>query len=180
MSGIISLFSPYAKFGNIYRVAHQNKHHVSLPRLLRRSWILETPQNKRDAKIFFIVGECSLVQNIQEAIYNGYSVDIITGPKLRNKNIREKLSLLKRNYPNQLTLTVAEERPEKHFCIINGNILYEDPHSDVDNYGCATAVENAEKDNLNLVKRYFEEFKNKRRVRTITTSEEIDALDTIE
>lgn len=180
MSGIMSLLSPYAKFGNIYRVEHHNKHGVSLPRLLRRSWLINTPQNKRDAIVFFIVGECSLVQNIQESIYNGYSVFIITGPKLRDVKTREKLKQLKTDYPEKLTLMVSKERPEKHFCIINGNILYEDPHSDVDNYGCATAVENAERDNINLVKRYFEEFKNKRSIRTITTPEEIGALETIE
>ncbi|AGB01139.1 hypothetical protein [Methanoregula formicica] len=180
MPGLISLFSPYAKLGNIYRVEHHNKHGVSLPRLLRRSWIVDTPKSKRDKKIIFIVGECSLVQNIQEAIYNGYSVEIITGPKLRNVATKEKLKQLKIDYPDKLTLMVAEERPEKHFCIINGNILYEDPHSDVDNYGCATAVENAEKENISLVKKYFEEYKNKRRIKIIATPEEIGQLNTIE
>jgi|GEM_PF-1925481 hypothetical protein len=159
MGILASLFSPYEEFGHIYRVPHHNKDGVSLPRLLRRSWIIDTPQDKRDPDntVYFIVGECSLVENIQEAIYQGYNVEIITGPILRDKATRKKLVDLMRDYPKQLSMRVASIRPEKHLCQINGNILYEDPHSDVDNYGCATAVEHADAKNISKVKNYFDE-----------------------
>jgi len=159
-SGILARLSPYAKLGQIYRVQHCNSHDVSMTRLLRREWILKPAPNKREGVVRFIVGECSLIQNVNEALHAGYIVEIITGPKIRDPETREKMAGLLQTYTkDKLRIWVAFARPENHLCLINGNILYEDPHLAADDYGNATAIENADSYNINLLKNYFDGFK---------------------
>ena len=82
----------------------------------------------------FIVGECSLIQNVQEALNAGYTVELLTGPKIRDVKTRGIMADLLKTYGSKLKLYSVLERPKKHSCLINGNIMYEDYHASDDDY----------------------------------------------
>jgi len=161
VSEILTHLSPYARLGKLYRIPHRNRHGVSMTRLLRRHWIIDTPINKRDHIVRFVVGECSLIQNVTEALNHGYIVEIVTGPKIRDAETREKLAdLLRDNGPERLRVYAAQTRPNRHSALINGNILYEDIHMAQDDYSTATAIEGADECTKNLLINHFNNLKN--------------------
>lgn len=171
-------FSPYDKLGKIYRIPHYNSHRISMTRLLRRHWLIDTPKGKRQNTARFIVGECSLIQNVNEGLNEGYRIEIVTGPKIRDSETREKLATLLEKYGSErLRVFAVATRPERHSALINGNILYEDIHLADEDYDEATVIENADNNNVTLLLNRFNslmakgDFKN--------TPEKIRSMETL-
>jgi hypothetical protein len=161
MTIALGLFSsPYDALGKIYRIKHYNRHDVSIPRLMRRHWIVDTPQNKREPVAYFTVGEGTLVQNIEEALRQNYIVEMVTGPRLRDATIRDRLAELLEKYgPDRLKIFTNSERPQKHSALINNNILFEDFHPANLDYDEATVIENADAYNIDLLVKHFNQLK---------------------
>ena len=181
MNAVRSLltFSPYNKLGKIYRIPHYNDHKVSMTRLLRRHWLLDTPSSERDKVVRFIVGECSLIDNITEGLRENYTIEVVTGPKIKNTTIREQLAHLLEEYGSEKLQIFADSvRPERHSALINGNILYEDIHAPKKDYCEGTVIENADKPNINLLINHFNSLKAKGDFKD--TPEKIRAMGTVE
>ena len=177
MTGILSWLSPYANLGNIYRIRHRNDYNISMPRLLRRKWITNPIKGRYSPTVRFIVGECSSIQNVQEALSAGYNVEIITGPKVRYASTRQILAELLESNREKLKIFSVRDRPKKHSCLINGNILYEDFHVSDDDYNEATVVENVDETNLT---KYIEEFESLKKIAMPEdTAEKILKMETI-
>jgi MoaA/NifB/PqqE/SkfB family radical SAM enzyme len=174
--GIFS--SPYEKLGNIYRLNHFNQFKVSMPRLMRRHWLKDTDLKERDPVAYFIVGEGTLVQNIQEALDEKYVVEMVTGPHLRNQATREELAnLLKEAGPEKLKIFSNEIRPR---ALINKNILFEDFHPEKQDYDEATVIEKADKYNIQLARNRFDQLKKSPNTTVIDTPEKVLQMPTQE
>ena len=142
MAAVRSIFkSQFHVIGKyIYKLPHNNENGVSLVRLKRRELIKETPKSGREKTVYFVVGECSLVQNIHEALEEGYKVEVITGPKLRDSRSQNGLINLLKKHPNDLEVSVSEKRPENHSALINGTIVRESFHLNAEPYEYAKEI----------------------------------------
>ncbi len=82
-----------------------------------------------------------------------------------------------KKYDTRLKVYSVSDRPKKHSCLINGNILYEDFHVSDDDYNEATVIENVDETNLT---KYIEEFEDvKKKATPEDTAEKILNMDTI-
>jgi len=148
-----------------------------MPRLLRREWITNPSPGRYNPIARFVVGECSLIQNVKEALSAGYAVEIITGPKVRFASTRGTMAELLETYGTKFKLYSVRDRPQKHSCLINGNILYEDYHASDDDYLEATVVENVDEENIS---KYINNFENIKQLATPEdTVEKIMGMQTI-
>ena len=152
--------SPYAALGVIFRTEHYNRHGVSITRLLRRDWIINTPREKRQNNMCLVRDDGALVQNVAEALFEGYEVGVVVGPELKDTETREKLADLLQQYGNgRLSIYSHPDRPDRNIALINGNLLYEDKRPRGEDYDGATVVEGADGDNVNLIQNHFNTLK---------------------
>jgi hypothetical protein len=79
-------------------IRHYNDYNVSMTRLLRRDWIINTPREKRDEYVYFIKDNGAMVPNATEALLEGYKVKLLTGPELKDAATRESLAELLQQY----------------------------------------------------------------------------------
>ena len=152
LEGGLNAFSPYAALGDICRVPHYNRYGVSMTRLLRRDWLMNTPMEKRQGELYFIRDDGAIVDNAAEALNEGYKVELVTGPKLKDAETREKLAGLLQQYgAHRLSICSCSDRPDLNVALINGNLMYEDKHAEGDDYDTATSVERADQYNIQLI-----------------------------
>jgi hypothetical protein len=124
-----------------------------LPQLIRG-------KDHRDAAVYFIKDNGDLVPNVEEKLGEGYRVEIITGPRFKDAETREKLALLLEKYSvGRLSIYACQSRPRRNVQLINGNLLYEDPHAEGSDYEAATAVEHADDYNIGLFHNNFANLK---------------------
>ena len=80
-------------------------------------------------------------------------------------------------YGPKLKLYSVQDRPNKHSCLINGNILYEDYHASDDDYLEATVIENVDDENIS---KYINNFEYLKQIATPEdTVEKINGMRTI-
>lgn len=88
-----------------------------------------------------------------------YKPEVFIGPALYCEEQREKIIELMEKYPTRLNIYILPSRPERNISMINGNLLYEDPHGPEETYTEATVVEGADENNLNLIRKRCAQYK---------------------
>lgn len=96
--------------------------------------------------------------SIEEALQQGYEADVVMGPHVYCEEHRNKIIELMEKYGPGLDISILPHRPERNTCLINGNLIFEDPHHEALTYDEATVVEGADCYNILLTKKRFREY----------------------
>ena len=133
---------------------------VRISEIYERFNILRGRPRARESAVYFVKAEGDIVQNAAEALGEGYCVEIVTGPRLKDAKTREGLVDLLKKYSDRLSIYSCPIRPEPNMCLINGNLLFEDPHPEGVGHNEVTAIEHADQYNITLFRDRFAALKN--------------------
>jgi len=137
----------------------------SLPNEWRLNLIAKVLDKKMD-KIRAICGECNNIDSIKFALEQGFSVELICGPSVKDETTKGNIRNLLERYPNRFSVYILGKRPNYHSTLLGNNILLESVHRYDVPYDKAVLIENANEAHvLHFISQF--EYKKPKRKATI-------------
>ena len=160
---------PRSVFGKrVRRLSHYSK--IDKKNLTYR-WnekMLSKLKQKDEIKVIYGEGRGWRRIEAALALKRDLSVEAIIGQNILNKDCKEEFVRLMKKYPDELSVYMLPERPERHASLIGSHFLLEDPHPYNEPYKTAIVVENASKELISHFKTRFEEMKEKAKRATVS------------
>lgn len=114
----------------------------SVPKEWRLHLIKKTDKES-DKRIRAICGECNNIDSIKYALENGFTVELICGPSVKDAETRSLIMKLLQEHSDNFNVYISDDRPKKHSTLLGNNILLESIHVEDDPYDKAVLIENA-------------------------------------
>lgn len=145
-------------------------HKISIPRLLRRTWLIEEENNIKlfNALIQIVCGEFSSTDTAAQALEKGYNVKVVCGAHILDKEAREKVFALKKKYGDRFEIYKYSkgdnQKPPYHSVRIGRNLFFENKHNadpnnrEATEYDTALIVKNADDISLEKYNKMFEKY----------------------
>jgi hypothetical protein len=117
---------------------------------------LSRPLERRPAAMYFIRDGGDVVKDAREALAGGHTVELVTGPMLKDRETRQALAdLVKVHGVGRLSIYSCQLRPFGNATLMNGNIVYEHPSEYGAGHGDITAIRRADQKDIEKFREGF-------------------------
>lgn len=159
-------FFPHSIYGKKFRrMPHYKRTEDGRKESVTQKWrnemILKLLKEKKieELELKFIGGELRNQKTIERALEEGFSVEVIFGPKVWNETSKKKFKKLMGDYPERFSVYLLDEKAPRHAYLIGPHYFLEDPHDYCTDYESALTIENAQESLISHFKTKFENMK---------------------